>query len=905
MGNITTNTKKGLTLPTLAWVSAFAVILMSSTCNKATLDEANRQFKMGYYDASAQTAEKVASSTKVKEDKLKAYLLAGESHRMKSSYEQAIKNYDKVLAKDAKNTRALLMKGIMLQKLEKYREAMTIFDAYLQEVPGDSTAIRKKKGCELALAWKEGKCAKFKVAPFQRANSKQHDFAPMMASKKDDILIFASDREEGTSKKIYDGTGNPWTDLWYVKKTGKGTKEKWDKAVFMKGSSSKYNEGGLAFNSKFNTMYLTQCGGLNGKTQSCLIYEYKKEGEDWKMNEMLEFCKNDTAHFYGHPTLSADGKRLYFASNREGGYGGSDIWVVNISGRSNSWGEPINLGPTINTSSNEYWPYINPHDNKLYFSSDGWPGMGGLDMFMATPTDDILVWKEVENLLPPFNSSADDFGVTFYTNDPSHGFFTSNRGDRKNNDNIFEFNRIPLVITLEGTVTDCDTRKPLEGATVIITNDADTSKIVMKTDALGKYFVKIKEKVNYEVSAKYPEKYYLEKEEPKRVSTLKVKCDTGYIRDFCLENPLTKLIVLPIFYDLDKDFIRPDAAKILDNFAKDVLFKYPFIKAELGSHTDCRAPYEYNVDLSARRAKNAREYLIKTLKIDSNRITARGYGETQLINDCKCEGTDIEGFTQYYDYVDSNGNQVKTRKAMVLKDEAGNVIKSWYEDYKPGEIQTINGKRVVPCDEQQHQQNRRTTVRLSYGNEMSRVTVNQDKDRNNRNQNTQGKNKPGTTTGNNTTVAAGAYDITKDSTAIKVRAYVREKDTMVAAMVNNQESIEFVFDITEKQNAIPTELAAQWLQSKLINKGMFLDGDKIKVGKVSLPSNKLEIKDLEIGSYKFTAPVTLTITDKVEKPTLGKPAIGKEFKTTKKVGDYFYLIPKKLPKKPKKVKTEE
>ncbi|MBL7900827.1 MAG: OmpA family protein [Bacteroidia bacterium] len=873
-------------------LSAIAVVI--SSCGGPKMDEALKLYRQGYYGQAAYVFEAVSKKAKNKEDKQKAIFYAAESYRLNNDYEKAKRLYEKTLRTDPKNTRALLMHANMLKKQEKYREAMDAYDKYLQEVPGDTLAMNKKKGCEYALRWTPDS-SRYVVENFKPANTKSNDWAPMIASKKDNLLFFASDREGGKGKKVYAGTMEMWSDIWYIEKTGKKNKEKWGKPVFLEKGSTKFNEGGQTFDSRFSTMYLTQCGGTDGKAEKCAIYEYKKMGPDWVMGDPLEFCKTDTGHSYGHPALSQDGTKLYFASDRPGGYGGYDIYVVNYSKRSKSWGDPVNLGPNINTGGNEYFPYLNQHDGKLYFSSDGLPGIGGLDIFMAKPTADVAVWSEVENLKEPLNSGGDDFGITFLENKDYEGFFTSNRGDRKNNDDIYSFTIKPLVITITGIVTDCNTKKPLVGATVIMTNDQDTVKQIAKTDALGSYRFTLKPETRYELQAKFPEEYYFESDPVSR-NTLGIKFSTELVQDFCLENPLDKIIVLPIFYDLDKAYIRPDAAKVLDTFARNVLLRYPKLVAELGSHTDCRATKEYNEDLARRRADSAVNYLVKVHKIDPKRIEAKGYGETQLINDCKCEGSEIEGFTEYIEGV--------TRKAVVLKDEAGNVIRSYYENYKPGEIQTVKGKKVVPCDEYQHQQNRRTTVRFSRDGLSSRVKVDEKQDPNNTNNGKTGTT-PTPTPGAPGTPAPGeTKPRVDDPNAIKVRIFKNGTTDMVAAMVGESESTQFAFDLLGKYTAVTPEVAAEWYKNKLINKGSFLEGEKVKVGDVKLPSNKFIIDKMSIGGASVEN-ITFTVTDKVEKPTLGKTFF-KSFKPESyKTDTELVLIPKKAPKKEKEEKPKE
>jgi len=876
-------------------ITGLAIGLTLSGCGGANYKEAMKLYGQGYYGQAAEMFEAVSKKAKDKNQKKDAIFYAAEAYRMNNNYEKANRLYEKVLKTDPKNTRSMLMHANMLKKMEKYREASQAYTNYLQEVPGDSIALNKKEGAELALRWTPDS-SRFEVENFKAANTKENDWAPMIADKKDKLLFFSSDREGGKTKRIYAGTMNFWSDIWYIEKTGKKNKEKWGTPVFVEKSSTKYNEGGIAFDSRYASMYITQCGGYDGKAEKCAIYQMKKVGTDWEMGNPLDFCKSDTAHSYGHPALSPDGTKMYFSSDRTGGYGGFDIWVVSYSKRSKSWGEPVNLGPMINTTGSEYFPYLNDHNNQLYWSSDGLPGLGGLDLFTAIPSDEITVWNEVENLREPLNSGGDDFGITFTNGNSEEGYFTSNRGDRKNNDDIYHFTIKPLVITIRGVVTDCNTKKTLPNATIYITNDKDTVKHVLKADALGGYFQTLKANYNYTLQAKYPEEYYFDGT-PVGRTTKGIKFSTELIQDFCLKNPLDEIITLPIFYDLDSARIRPDAARVLDTFARNVLAKYPKLNVELGSHTDCRASKEYNERLAGRRADSAVSYLVRIHNVDPKRIEARGYGETKLTNDCKCEGSEITGLTPYYDFVDSTGVRKKTRKAVVTKDDGGNVVKMEYQDYMPQEIKVQAGRYYVPCDEFQHQQNRRTTVLFSRDGLSSRVKVDTKIEGNN-------TNSPSGDNVNPAKPNTSDKPAIDESNALKVRIFKQGNSNMVSAMLQETESVEFAFDLIGKYTAVPAEVAAQWMKSKVINKGMFMEGEKIKAGVVKLPSNKFEVPKITIGSY-VVEKVQFIITDKVEQPTLGKNFF-KPFKAESyKTDTDLVLLPKKTPKKPKEESAKE
>jgi len=609
-----------------------------------------------------------------KEDQAKAREEAAYCYRMANEYEKAIKAYEKVIKKDPKNTEALYQLGVLNMKVaggknaDAKREARDYFKKYLEEVPNDERVIAKIAALDSAENWeKEAPNSRFKVTNLKVVNTKGMEYSPMIAGKKDDVLYFSTDREGGVAKKkIYGQTGNSYSDMWFIK-AKKGSRRNaaktWEKPEIALGTiNTKYNDGSCVFDRKYSTIYYTQCNGADGKSTSCKLFQAKLSGTEWAEEQMLGFCVDDTFD-YGHPALSEDGKTMYFSSNREGGEGGYDIWCVTYNQRAKSWGVPFNLGPTINTEKDEMFPYVSVHNGSLYFSSNGHLGMGGLDVFMVEGSG--TEWTAPENLRAPLNSGGDDFGMTFDNTNPDHGFFTSNRNGGKGNFDIWEFNVAPLVIEIEGYVYEClpepddknhNLSKPLKNSVITITNDKDSSKIIVKTNDKGYYGkIRLKEKTNYEINCDNRELYYFDAM-PVQRTTKGIKNSTTLKQDFCLKSQII-IMTVPIYYDLDRAEIRKDAAAILDEKILPLLLKYPKLRMELGSHTDCRSSYDYNIDLSQRRADSAVAYLVRK-GIDARRLLAKGYGESQLVNDCKCEGA------------------VK-----------------------------------VPCTETQHQENRRTTIK--------------------------------------------------------------------------------------------------------------------------------------------------------------------------------------------------
>jgi outer membrane protein OmpA-like peptidoglycan-associated protein len=397
------------------------------------------------------------------------------------------------------------------------------------------------------------------------------------------------------------------------------------------------NEGSVTFSADGRIMIYAK--GNNGKkrgTKDVNLYTTSNRRGQWSQPRMLKINYPDS--WDSTPALSADGRTLYFASNRESGFGGTDIYSATRDGRGR-WGNIRNLGPKINTHGNEMFPY-SAIDGSLYFSSDGHPGFGGLDIFRAERREGQLT---VNNMGSPINSNDDDFGMFLFS--PSKGFFTSNREDGAGDDDIYTFvnNDPDLKIVnyfLSGTTVTADD----EGNETILANTA--VKLFDKEDNLiaeevtgreGKFIFRVYTEEDYYVLGEKLD--YLTtrvsfstigKSIPKDRLT-KLITNT----QFTIKIPLDKIVIDKaivlenIYYDLDEDYIRSDAAVELDKLVA-ILEDNPEIKIELSSHTDSRQTAVYNFDLSNRRAQSATQYIIES-GIDPERITAKGYGESQLI----------------------------------------------------------------------------------------------------------------------------------------------------------------------------------------------------------------------------------------------------------------------------------
>lgn len=633
-----------------------------------------------------------------------------------------------------------------LRANQKYSEAKIAYKKYMTAYPSDLSV--KERLASIDKITELSKDRGVYTIENLAINSPKSDFGPSfyMNGK----MFFCSNREPLGRIKIKDD----WTESSFLKiyEAAADANGNLSDAKLMEGKAinGKYHEGPLSYNAKLQELYITRSNykktrafGSNDKTVKLKLYRlvYLPTENRWG-DELLEAVPfNDPEYSVGHAALSADGQTLYFSSDKPGGYGKTDLYK-SIRDQSGNWGPPINLGPTINTSGNEMFPYL-ADDGTLYFASSGHVGLGGLDVYASLPTSTNDGWSTPENVGFPINSNSDDFGYII-DKDNKNGYFVSNRQGGHGDDDIYKFLKrssqicavvydaktndpiegakvliyevkdlkgakvtykdgtvcfaavpmrkykfvvtkpgyLPNEITIESTdkpqnvkiplmtegginleviVIDKKTREPIDMADVKLVNILTGKEEKQQTDAQGMAMYNLEANFNYRIDASReltdPTVKYLTvfttvttigKSAP---ATLSVVIELEKVRKG------VAIKVENIYYDLDKWFIRPDAAKELDKLVK-ILKDNPTLEIELSSHTDCRATIKYNATLSGRRAQAAVEY-IASRGVSINRMVAAGYGENHLINKCACED-----------------------------------------------------KMIVPCTEDQHQENRRTEFKI-------------------------------------------------------------------------------------------------------------------------------------------------------------------------------------------------
>lgn len=511
---------------------------------------------------------------------------------------------------DYPDSTVYLRMGQMLQKTGRYPEAIKNYDIYMENDPSNLLAINGIQGCELAPGWKKNP-TRYEVRRMDKFNSRRGEFSPMLAGDKYDQLYFASSRLKDKDAKVSAITGQNNNNLFLVKQDEKGA---WLAPVELEDEvNTEYDEGTPSFSPDGNTMYYTYCAQDPEGPRTAEIYISTRSSAKWGKGTRATIVK-DSVTALGHPSISPDGKYLYFVSDAVGGFGGKDIFRARVAG--NDFGPMENLGEEINTPGDEMFPYVRDSVT-LYFASNGHPGMGGLDLFKATQ-DSTGKWK-VENLGAPINSMADDFGITFAGKE-ERGFFCSNRNDARGYDHIYSFERPTITIFIEGIVNDVD-EYPIEDATVrIVGKDGLNVKVPVKKD--GTYRVELERDIRYVMMASA--RGYLNQNY--ELHTGPEEKNETYIVDFFL-SPISKPVVIDnIFYDFDKATLRPESKKALDEMIK-MLNDNPNVTIELGAHTDRKGTDQYNERLAQRRAQSVVDYLIAG-GIEAARLEAKGYGES-------------------------------------------------------------------------------------------------------------------------------------------------------------------------------------------------------------------------------------------------------------------------------------
>ncbi|MDR2971994.1 MAG: OmpA family protein [Bacteroidales bacterium] len=563
-----------------------------------------------------------------------------ECYRIMGDLDKAERQYLRLEKKNYQKDEPLLFfhLGSISHLKGEYEKALDYYLKYQEREPEDTRIDKRIEGVRKSKGWLENP-TNYQVENFKKINTKQDEWAPRWINlEKQNQMIFSSNREGSTGKGIDQWTGQAFSDIYKIDRP-KGKSNEWigewsnpasldDEGIL----NSAVNEGEATGNRKGSEIFLTKCPIDKKALKACYIYVSQKKGESFGEPELIQLCDDSLVNCI-HPSLSMDELTLYFASDMKGGYGGFDLYKATRASKGGKFGNVENLGEMINSNGNEVFPSIRG-DSVLYFSSDGHPGMGGLDIFYSVLYDG--QFQEPQNMMYPINSCYDDIGMIFYdeeiidpkTNAPllEKGFFSSNRPGGKGGDDIYYFQLPTTIFTLFGNVRDEGNRQMIDGAEIEIIGSNGTSYKAF-TDVKGNYaFDRTKILMNTTYKIKVKKSGYWDIPDAIQ-TTIGFNENTDIRQDFLLTRIPKDPIVMPdIYYDLNKWDLKPEYEDSL-MYLFFVLVQNPNLVVELRSHTDSRASDEHNDLLSQRRAQSCVDFLVKEMKIDADRIIPKGYGK--------------------------------------------------------------------------------------------------------------------------------------------------------------------------------------------------------------------------------------------------------------------------------------
>ncbi|MFN3917057.1 MAG: OmpA family protein [Flavobacteriales bacterium] len=539
-------------------------------------------------------------------------------------YKRAIQlKYEKI------NPDVVLQLAHIMKQQGNYKDAKKEYENYLVLKPGDKEGQLGAESCRLAIQW-IAEPTKHIITKEYQLNTEGYDWAPVFADKKHSELVFSSSRQGSAGSDIDPRTGVGFMDLWTTTRDNNG---KWSEPKRLpEVINTPDNEGAATFDNKMTTIYFTRCPREKKQNIGCDIVFSEKQGNNWKPTQSLGMKPSGADSLScGHPTISNDGKYIIFAADFPGGFGGKDLWITEYDRREKKWTIPVNLGSSVNTPGDDMFPYLR-EDGVLFYSTDGLPGLGGLDIFMADKTGE-KSWGNPKNLEYPMNSAEHDFGIIFDRGKPEKGFFTSSRPGGKGLDDIYSFRLPELIFSLECIVKDKETLLPISNATVtlsgsdgsIVTKQTDENGVAIFEEDAGKRYVLAE--TNYEVKAAEP--CYIAG--TTKFSTTGLTESKKFIQEFFLQNTCGKVVDMPeVQYPYNKWnlLVIPGEVNSEDSlmFLYNVLVENPTWKIELQAHTDCRGSRPYNLKLSQNRAKTCVDFLIGK-GIHPGRLVAKGYAQ--------------------------------------------------------------------------------------------------------------------------------------------------------------------------------------------------------------------------------------------------------------------------------------
>ena len=600
-------------IKTYHFLMAFlAVALMLHSCAADNAMRKGEKFlAIGEYHDAAEQFKKAYTKTPTKERQLRGQraLKMAHCYRHISSTQKAISAYRNALRYNVATLDDRLDYARLLLKNGEYKRALTEFELLNDSMPNNVLVRNGLLSAKMAPKWKE-QGSDYTVKKMTEFNSRRADFCPVLAGDQWDRLYFSSTRNDALGDELSGITGAKPGDIVFSDKDDKG---KWSKPQTIEsGLNTEYDEGACCLSPDGSTMYLTQCLSDASYPRFAQIVTAQRSDASWGKTTPL-LITNDTLSSYAHPAVSPDGEWLYFVSDMPGGKGGLDIWRMRLTANGPVGVE--NLGEPINTPGDEMFPTFRPNGD-FYFSSDGHPGFGGLDIFIATVGEDGKYHLSHPGY--PLNSQGDDFGMTFQ-GQLNQGFFSSNRGDGRGWDHIYSFYNPEIVQTIRGWIYEQDGYELTAGEARIVGTDGTNLRLGVRGD--GSFEYAVKPGVDYIILAMC-DGFLNHKEE---IHVDSVKESKVYDLQFPLASISAPVLIDNIFYAFDKATLLPESKNALDSLIL-MLNENPNITIELSAHTDYRGAEDYNKKLSQKRAESVVKYLINH-GIAADRLTAVGYGE--------------------------------------------------------------------------------------------------------------------------------------------------------------------------------------------------------------------------------------------------------------------------------------
>lgn len=664
--------------------------------------KAEQSYAIGeYYAASINYKKSYSRCTPKEKDKraVRAFMM-GECYRHIGYTQKAMAAYTNAIRYNIPDSMAYLHLGRQQLKAGQYKQAAQNFNQYLEFDPSNELARSGLLSCELGPQWK-AKPNQYKIKKEAVFNSRRSDYSPMLVGDDADQLVLSSTRKEAAGDDISGITGLKFGDLFFSRKNEQG---KWQPVDVIEGEvNTEYDEGASCLSPDGKTMYFTRCSSDPDYPRYAEIWQSQRSDASWSKPTKCVISR-DTLTSFAHPAVSPDGQWLYFVSDAQGGEGGLDIWRTRIL--ESGFGGMENLGRPINTAGDEMFPSFRPNGD-LYFSSDGHPGMGGLDIFIAH--EDSIRGTIVENQQYPLNSSADDFGMTF-EGVHNRGYFSSSRNDGKGWEHIFSFECPEILQTVTGWVYEKDGYELPEALVYIVGNDGTNLKLSVKGD--GSFTQVLKPDVDYVLLGTC--KGYLNVKNEIRVE------DAEESHEYTLQFPLPPInvpvLIDNIFYEFDRADLTPESTEALDKLVE-MMNENPNITIELSAHCDYRGNDDYNQRLSQRRAESVVRYLIQH-GVARDRLTAVGYGEsrpkiitkklaeTLLAGDPKVEVHETDTLTEAYIFAFKDKDAQEVLNALNRRTEF-RVLRTTYgttlNEYKPEEEEKkAAAKRKEEAEEEEN-----------------------------------------------------------------------------------------------------------------------------------------------------------------------------------------------------------